>query len=310
MKARGWSGAALACARACALACACITLLGVDAPAWAFAAQAPAVRWAEPTAPDVAWRGIVNLDGATAGGGASMMYPAPNLAGFLAAILTHAALSSSAQSAEQKRQQELADAVLAPYAEALRAWPASALWQAALSASTPAQPAGDGAGDAPAAWTGEATPRFSLAPDAGTLVLDLGTKLTPPGGAPVEVVVRVVSSPLAVADAQAHWTADGAKALKDTATALFGHALGLAAREAATRSAQTLAGRGPHADATADDTPFRTHRYLMGGTPRSERAQKLGESCSRIVMRTLRGWLLSAPTQAKPPADCTEPAPF
>lgn len=293
-----------ACAAGCRTAMAA-ALLWTCGQAMAFAEKAPAVRWAEPASADLAWRGIVSLDGGAAGGGASMLYPAPNLAGLLAAILTHAALASSMQSAEQQRRQELADSVLAPYAPALRAWPPRALWQAVLSkASTVKAQAADAA-----AWTGEATPSFALAPDAGTLVLDVGAKLTPPGGVPVEVVVRVVSSPLAATDAQAHWTANDAQALKDSAAAMFGHALSLAAREAVTRSAQVAAGKAGSAESTVDPTPFRTHRYLMGNSLRSERAQKLGEGCARVVMRTLRGWLLSAPVPVPVPVLAAAAAP-
>jgi hypothetical protein len=261
------------------------------------AAQAPAapplaIAWQAPApAAEVTWRGIPQLD-ASADAAGGILYPAPSLIGFLAAVLTHAAMSSAAQSAEQERAQRQADTVLGPYAATLKGLGAEALWRAALAA--PVAPVGSrlAQGAEPDAWRAEATPRFALAPDAGTVVLDLGAKLLGPGRAPLELVIRVVSTPPAVADVRGHWTANDGQALRDTAATLLAHALALASEEARVRSAA----------AAAEPAAFRTHRYRLGALMRTERSQLVAQACGRIVLRTLRGGLLSAPVWPAPEA--------
>ncbi len=269
-----------------------------SAQAAAVQAGAPlAIAWKAPApAAEVSWRGIPRLDGGSDAAG-GILYPAPSLVGFLAAIFTHAAMSSAAQTAEQEKAQREADAVLEPYAATLRSLSAEALWRTALS--PPAAPPGAQLGDGPSAdgWRGEATPRFSLAPDAGTLVLDLGAKLQGPGSAPLELLVRVISTPPAVVDLRQHWAADEGRALRDSAAAMLAHALALAGQEARLRGA---------APESADTPAFRTHRYRLGTLMRSERSQLLQQDCGRVVLRTLRGGLLSAP--AWPPPATERPA--
>jgi hypothetical protein len=53
--------------------------------------------------------------------------------------------------------------------------------------------------------------------------------------------------------------------------------------------------------AGTDEPPFRTHRYLMGSEERMERSQRVAGGCGRVVLRTLRGTLISA--AVAPPAD-------
>jgi hypothetical protein len=45
------------------------------------------------------------------------------------------------------------------------------------------------------------------------------------------------------------------------------------------------------------DAPHRTVRYRLGGEERMERAQVLSERCDRLLIRNLRGWLMSVPVQ-------------
>ena len=74
--------------------------------------------------------------------------------------------------------------------------------------------------------------------------------------------------------------------------------------EIAMAQATTVAPAG----AGADETPFRTHRYLMGSDEKMERSQLVASACNRSVLRTLRGSLLSVPV--RPVADqppCIKP---
>ncbi|MFL6661020.1 MAG: hypothetical protein ACJ8G7_02505, partial [Rhizobacter sp.] len=53
--------------------------------------------------------------------------------------------------------------------------------------------------------------------------------------------------------------------------------------------------------------PHRTFRYAEGAAPKIERAQLIERACTRAVVRTLRGWLLSIP-QSRPADDSAEEA--
>lgn len=273
--------------------CALLLALSVTAASAQTApSPAPPLWLRAPAAPEVAWRGMLPAEGGAVGSGGQLLYPtgSAGLAGLLVAVLTHAAISSGVQSAERKKAQDEADRVLEPYLTELRGWPASHLWAAALTAE-PAISAWDGQGPAPNAPVAEAVPVFTLAQDEGVLLLDLAVKLTPnPGAAALETLVRVVSSPHEAADARQFWSADGAKQLKAAAASMLAHALTLAAQHGAQPS--------------TPDVPTRTHRYMQGAQERSERAQQLSVGCSRAVLRTLRGWLMSVPVKPAEGNDC------
>ena len=49
------------------------------------------------------------------------------------------------------------------------------------------------------------------------------------------------------------------------------------------------------APAQRAEAPQRTVRYRQGNAERIERAQVLAERCDRLLLRNLRGWLLSVP---------------
>ena len=261
--------------------------------------------WRAPAAPDVVWRGMLATEGGAVGSGTFIgPYPVFGVAGLLVAVFTHAAISQSVQSSERQRAQEEADKVLAPYAAALRAWPAQELWAAAIAHGTtaaadtasPVIKRWDGSPPAPEGPVVETLPQFTLAQDEGVLVLDVAVKLVPsPGAAAVESLVRVVSSPHDAADARAHWSADDARRLKAHAAAMLAHGLQLALR---------------HGGPATTDAPMRTHRYLQGSVERSERSQLLAGDCARVVLRTLRGGLLSVPQRQAEGSTCPQPVAF
>jgi hypothetical protein len=243
--------------------------------------------WRQPQAPEVVWRGMLLAEGGGVGNGPQIgPYVVPGPLGLLAAVLTHGAIMQGVQSAQQKREQEEADKVLLPYGDLLKTWPASALWQAAAGGN---EPIWDGSLPAPGAVM-ELVPVFTMAQDEGALLLDVAVKLVGNVGTPpLAAVVRVVSSPLKVNDVRAHWSADDAKALKTAAAAMLAHAARLARQ---------------HASTSPDDAPARTHRYVQGSVERSERAQQVTADCGRVVLRTLRGGLLSVPLQPALAAEC------
>lgn len=255
------------------------------------------VQPAEPSAPLVLtipsgiaphWRGI-SPDEAAGTQGLAMLYPAPNAAGFLAAVLTHALLVQAGRSAEQKARQAEANKVLEPHAATIATLSADVLLGAARERLTePLLEAGRG-------LVVEMEPRYALAPDRRTLVLDNAVRVHAadmPSEARFETTVRVVSTPCDAADPTAHWIADGGLALKRESASMLAHSIQIA-----------LSPLAP-----TDTQAFRTQRYRFGQQEKMERGQPVATGCSRIVLRTLRDWLMSVPIRpVESTAQCADP---
>jgi hypothetical protein len=244
------------------------------------------------------YRGASVLDGAGAKG-ASVLYPAPSLAGLVAAVLTHSALVESQKTREKLALQEEADKVLLPYQPILSQYTVQELMTRALE-RTP--------------WKGEArliaaeetsregllvdsAPIFSITQDQRGLILDNAIAIYRAGETtrPIyQSVVRVVSQPQPAQDQTAFWTRDEGAALKEESASLLAHSLTLALRASETP------------DAT-EGRPFKTIRYPEGGAQKVERAQLIARPCHRWVVKTLRGSLLSVPAGPGPedePGSC------
>ena len=238
----------------------------------------------------VVWRGIPAPTGPGAAG--AMLYPAPTPLLGLVAVLTHGALMSGARAAEEKRLQDEADQSLTPYQPALSTWTPQALFDAALplSAAQPGVAAPEGQGRE--RWRVLALPTFALHADRSRLVLDNQLRITDTTGAglPVDLMVRVLSNRRA--DDAAFDPAAEAAQLKAESARLLAHSIDVALH------ARSLPADGAGA-------PFRTHRYQDGAREAMERAQLLGTGCGRVVLRTLRGWLLSVPQKSEAQADCS-----
>lgn len=270
------------------------------APAHAIPADAP---WSLnlPKEEAVVYRGLANMD--TAGGqDGAMMYPAPNVAGFVAAIITHGLLADSQNSRQKQALQDTADKVLRPYRPLLDGYKYPELMQAALDKTPwggartlvgPAQPRGTG-------WVVESLPFFSMTQDQRALVLDNLVSVYPPGetAKPLyQSTIRVVSQARMLPDMEKYWKDDAGAALKAESTSLLAHSLALALQETAKPAA-------------ADAPAFRTVRYREGEAEKMERAQVISQACQRQVIRTLRGGLMSVPSAAaaEPSAAPCEPA--
>lgn len=240
------------------------------------------------------FRGVVNLDGAGMGAG-SMMYPAPNAAGFLAALITHGILLESTKSSQKQKLQDEADKVLLPYAAVLQDFGLTELLQRSLEKSSAGRtalllpeaspPAGD--------WVVASVPVYSMTQDERALILEAAISLhrkdaTTPT---YQGVIRVVSSPRDDVELPSYWNAEQGKALKDEAAELLAHALDIAMRLA------------PRAQ-TSDPSRQRTFRYRAGTADRYERAELLFEECDRVVIRNLRGAFMSIPFRGDADAQC------
>jgi hypothetical protein len=268
-------------------------------PAEAASAAAPGPTatgraWAvrRPSVDAVVFRGVVSYDAAGMGTGA-MLYPAPNAAGLLAAILTHSLLNEGAKKAQRDRIQADADAVLANYQPVLSGFTNEALIAGALPRlKSPGTRRLVGAeGGAAGDWSIETAPVFSMTRDQRAIVLDNAVRIYAPGTleAPYAQTIRVVAAPLAAptddAEVPAVWLAEQGRRLTDESAALFAESLDVAIGEAT--GAPGFA-----------DMPHRTFRYFEGGIEKMERAQLVEQGCERALIRTLRGWLMSIPLHA------------
>ncbi len=292
--------------------CFVVGMLAGQAPFAIAAESTPPLWWRTPAAPDVAWRGMLPTEGGNVGAGPTIgLYPVVGAAGLLIAVLTHGAVAQGMQSAQRQREQETADKVLDNYPGSLKSWSSLSLWEAAAGGR---ERLWDGSTTAPSAVV-EVAPVFSLAQDEDAVFLDVIVKFaSATRSSPNVVEVRVISSPLKTASARAHWSADAASPLKATAAAMLAHAVRMASQyetsAASNKSASAAANASTAASAATEAAPARTHRYLQGTVERTERAQQLAGDCSRLVLRTLRGGLLSVPVRPLADADCTVPIHF
>ncbi|MFH1869259.1 MAG: hypothetical protein ABIK82_19330 [Pseudomonadota bacterium] len=252
------------------------------------AEQSPPLVMTIPKGITPVWRGIGADEGAGTNG-MTMLYPAPNAGGLLVAILTHAAIVQGERSADRAARQAEADRVLETHAATIAALSAELLLAAARERLPKLML------DASRGLIVEIEPRYSLSMDQRTLILDSTFRVhaaDTPSVTRFENTVRVVSTPCEAEDPAAHWAAEAGSALKKESVAMLAHSLQVALAP--------LAPTNPKA--------FRTQRYRFGQSEKIERGQPVASGCARIVLRTLRDWLMSvpiAPTEGVAP--CQDP---
>ena len=249
-------------------------------------ATVPPLSVVRPSGDRVSWRGIPPDE--LAGSQGAMLYPAPSAVGLLAAIFTHAAIVQGGREAERRSRQQAADKVLEPFAATLAEMSPSRLTDEALRKLEvdASKKVVDSAASADAAWILEMQPSFSMAPDQRTVVLDNAVRLYPLGqsNAPLFAnIVRVISAP--------------AEPMADAPTApMTGEALQEESAQMLAHSIEVVLSR-----ATQDvqrDGAFKTQRYRFGENEKMERGVPVATGCGRVILRTLREWLMSVPVQA------------
>lgn len=236
----------------------------------------------------VVYKGVVSFDGVGTGD-ISRLYPAPNAIGFLAAVITHGAITESAKNSQKNRLQETADKVLAPYRPVLSNYTHRELMQRGLekTVSGGAKKLVEFSEKPGADWWVESTPIFLMTQDQSAIILDNLISIYAPATPETPVyqnVVRVVSRPQDAADAAGLWIANEGAKLKDESANLLAVSLDTALNEAV---------RGP----VQDNNPQKTFRYLEGKTEKMERATLVSEACERALIKTLRGTLMSIPVR-------------
>jgi len=272
--------------RARVLAFACLAAAGVRLAV----AQEAALSLRLPAEEKVAFHGIARFDGA--GTTASpMLYPAPNLAGALAALVTHGIIVDSTARAQRERIQAQADGVLEPYRQVLDGFTYRELMQQALervAAPGPKQLAEFASQPAQGLFV-ESAPAFAMTQDLRAVVLDNPIVVRAPGGdgKGYAVLVRIVTAPLTAEDPLRYWFDDDASALKRQSAEMLADSLNLALA--------AMNGKAPR------EGPQRTVRYRQGNEEKFERAQVLSEHCDRLLLRNLRGWLMSVPVACESP---------
>lgn len=212
----------------------------------------------------------------------NMMYPGGGgLEGFLAAVITHGLLLHGSRTAMRNEQQAKADQVLRPHGPAIDGLTPERLLSGArerLSSDDRQRP-----------QVLELRPSYAMSSDERTLVLDNAIRLVPPQGTPLDRVIRVIAPALLATDPTAQWQLDQGQPLQQQASAMLAHSIQLALSVS---------------PATAAGKPSKTLRYRTGATETMERGKLLALGCDRIIMETLRGWILSAPRSDSKPEDC------
>ncbi|MET0069770.1 MAG: hypothetical protein ABW096_06990 [Candidatus Thiodiazotropha sp.] len=222
--------------------------------------------------------------------GYQMLYPAPDFATFLVGIATHAAIQSAESEAHEEAQRRASDVVLAPYEQVLDEILVHGMFKHAVQLQNSSAEI-----DVVATTAGGAeTPVIELAAHAimaqsrRALIVDLVARVQNPSitGDDSGYVhkVRVISNPIGVEERRvdSYWVEDEGRQLKQTVSRLLAQAIDLFIADA-TQHLQPL-----------EDKQI-TARYQFGSERRIERASLLQQSCARMTLRTLRGWVLSVP---------------
>lgn len=219
-----------------------------------------------------------------------MLYPAPNIGGFLAALITHGILLESTRSAQIEKNRQEANQVLLPYQSILDGYHYRDLMQSGLGKTTAGgsrklvefleKPGSE--------WFIESLPVFSITQDQKAIILDNAVVIYAPDlpAAPAyQSVIRVVSKPESSVNPQSFWTANAGENLKSESARLLAESLDIAFSEANGGSAKRT-------------NSHRTVRYMEGSKENMERGEVVSESCERVVLRNLRGWMMSVPASA------------
>lgn len=265
------------------------------------ASASSGASWAvQVPAPDkVRFKGVAAMD--TIGKpGAPVVYPAAGAAGLVAAIITHGVIASAIARGERSDIEKAADKVLDPYQPSLDSFTQRELLQAAAAFSAHGAPrwlAASDQADKVDAWVVASNPMFSMTQDRAALILDNEILIKVPGSkAAYANTVRVVSAVQAHEDLAAWWGDGEARALKEQSARLLAASIDIALDAATAAPAPGEAGVAPAAQ--------RTVRYREGGKEVFERAEILREDCDRLLLRNLRGWLMSVPRLKPAQADC------
>lgn len=262
-----------------------------DLPVSVAAADAASPRLCVPAAGSVSFHGLLNTDKA-GGPGAPIMYPAPNMAGLLAAIATHGIIVESAKSAEKARMKTEADRVLEPYEPVLSRFTIDDLYRRCVDTDL-GRSEKILIEEKPGISTGiriEANPSFTMTQDEKAIILT--NDVTVRGaeqGMPVlfQGSIRVVPKPVNSGDIKTYWSGNEGTNLKKQSAELLANSLFVALQLSKSSFGTT--------------DIFKTFRYQEGDSRKFERGQLISEGCERTIIKTLRGNILVFPGECQAP---------
>lgn len=232
----------------------------------------------------VAFSGAINYDGAGIKN-PNIIYPAPNLIGFLAAIATHGVIADSMKDNQKKELHNQANKVLQGYGPLLDNFKYSELATASLDMMTTAGKKRmiDTANQAmPNDVIIESHPQFFITQDQRAIVLDNPISIQTFGSSMLyRTQVRVVSPDIGQDAPGKAWTDDQGRKLKSESEQLFAASLDMALNAMGTTG--------------KEEGAYKTIRFQEGGSERMERGQLIREDCNNIIFKSLRGHLMSVP---------------
>lgn len=237
----------------------------------------------------VTFQGVVSFDGTGAGQG-TVMYPAPNIGGLVAALITHGVLNESIKNNQKNALVEAANEVLLPYHSVLDSYTHKELMLDGISKTTMTSGRKrlvDHSVKPGSELFIESTPVFSITQDQRAIVLENSITIYAPGQPSTTLFqksVKAISHALNSEDPVSFWIAEDGKKLKEEAASLFAESLDIALGNIQAASNQ-------------NNSPFKTFRYYEGNTEKMERGQLISEYCNRMVIMTLRGWPMSIPVR-------------
>lgn len=253
-------------------------------------------RWQQGTR--IVFRGAADFDSAGLGTGA-MFYPVPGVAGLIGAVIAHGMVTEVSKNEQKVKLQEKADEILQAYQPTLQALRSDELMRSAFARST-LMKSGMLMQDQAAGktWLVESVPAFFMTQDQAALILDHSVAVYAPGskGEPAyRSTVRIVSAAHDASDAVDYWTANDGEQLKARAIGLLAESMDLISGALSEKP-------------DSGDTREKTYKYKEGNVTRMERATLISEGCNRVVVRTLRGGLLSIPSATGNGPSCNPPS--
>jgi hypothetical protein len=231
------------------------------------------------------YTGLVNFDTAS-GGGSAMLYPAPNVGGFLAAVITHGLLVNSINDSKKQKIREAADKVLIPYLDILNEYTHSELVGSSLdkittlankSAINSINETQDGD------LLVDSLPVFSMTQDQRAIILENAISIrVSKSEPPYKNLIRVFSPVKSAEDLVKFWSGEHGLKLKEESARLFAISVDIAISDLTNKDKNK-------------EGVYKTIRYMEGGIEKMERAQLISAKCNQILIKTLRGNLMSVP---------------
>lgn len=236
-----------------------------------------------------------------ANNGGGMMYPGDTAGLFLVSVLTHAAISGAAQSSAEKKEQELANEVLSPFADIIKEVDMNFLWdEQRIRANEPKlqdlvftiQKS-----TTENSWALNTKPVFALTQSKASLILYNKINLENISDNPKKkpknrskkksnesdgLTVVIVSDPIPEENRTDHWLRNSGNAFKSEIKRLFSMSIGMAIKSAMD-------------DASISAAPEVSIRYLQDGLKYLERGQIISQDCRRTVFNSLSDELKSVP---------------